>query len=842
MASYYKYTHFLLIIFVFLLSKTTMAQAFSGLVEDAETKEALPFVNISFNGETMQGTSTDINGIFQVPETVKLDFLVFSYLGYNQDTISLSEVDLSQNPVVFPLTPMAFKLEEVVINPGKNPADIIMEKVIANRDNNDPAKLGSYSLNTYNKTLYDLLPSNEVNELLQRQVDTIDVAIDKDEKKNRFLNAALKLSGDRHVMVLESVTEKIYKSPDKIQERIIANKVSGFKDPSFAPIPANFQPFSFYSDFIQILDHEYENPVSKGSTKRYFFNIEDTILTQQTDTVFVLSFKPKRKKNFKALKGVIYVNTNGYALQNIMAEPNDQGTVYAKLQQQCKQVEGGQWFPSEINFEVVFENVPSKNVGMKLTGKSYIRDVKINPPLSDDQFGIEQMTIDELAAKKDNAFWIENREDTLSIKEQKTYYEMEKMGKKLKLDYWMKISSKLVDGYLPVGFWDVQLSKIFQMNQIEGTRFGFGGQTNEVISERFNVGGFVGYGLRDRILKYGGHLQLNLQKENEVSLKMEYEKENRIAGQSALEFPINVLDVRNFLVANFDQIEQARVSLNFRTMRYAKVKAYFSRARHTPTYDYSFFDDCADSNNPDCEPTAISNFNFAEIGLKVRYAYKERIVQSFGRRVSRGTKYPTLFLAYSHGFDGVLGGKFDYNRLELGFDQGIRIKGLGKSWLRVEGGFVDRPVPYSKLFLSNGNFSPSVPVFVYYTFQTMRLFEFLNDRYVHFFWVHDFENLLLNTKNFKPEVKLVNAIGYGRLNNTELHDLNPDALFDTGFRTMEKGYFETGFVLNNLVRFNLMNVAYFGIGAGAFYRYGPYAYDNQLSNFAFKAAFYFSTN
>ncbi len=827
-----------------LCSFSAYSQNFQGLVQDADTKEELPFVNISFNGETTLGTSTDINGIFSVPNSVELKYLVFSYIGYKMDTIRLTEVDLNQNPVVFELQPESFNLDEVVINPGVNPADIIMNKVIANRDQNDPANLDSYTLTTYNKTLYDLLPNDEVNNLLERQ-DTSDFVLDKNVKKDRFLKAALKIK-DRHVLVLESVTEKKYVKPDKIQEKIVANKVSGFSDPSFAPIPANFQPFSFYSDFINILDHEYTNPVSKGSTKRYFFNIEDTLFTNQMDTVFVLSFKPKRKKNFKALKGVIYVNTNGYALQNIMAEPNDKGSIYAKLQQQCKQVEGGQWFPSQINFEVIFENVPSKNVGMRLTGKSYIKDVVLNPDINEDEFGIEQLTIDEMASKKDDAYWTENREDTLSIKEQRTYEEMEKLGKKLKLDYWMKTSTKLAQGLFPVSFWDIRLSKLVQTNQIEGLRLGFGGQTNEKISEKFNVGGFFGFGFKDRIFKYGGHAQFNIHKENEVQLKLEYEKENRLAGQSSLEFPINILDVQNFLVANFDQVRQAKATLGFRVFRYAKVKTYFSKATHRPLYDYTFTDiqECDENSPPDCEPVSVPtrNFDITEMGINIRYAFRERVVQSMGRRVSRGTKYPTIFLAYSHGFDNIWDGNFTYNRFEMGVDQGVRIKGFGKSWLRLEGGFVDRPVPYSKLFLSRGNFSASVPVFVYNSFQTMRLFEFLNDRYVHFFWVHDFESLLFNTPKFKPEFKLVNAIGYGRLNNRQLHDLQTDSIFDTGFKTMEKGYFETGAILNNIVRFNIMNVAYFGVGAGVFYRYGAYSYDKQLRNLAFKATLYFSTN
>ena len=37
-----------------------------------------------------------------------------------------------------------------------------------------------------------------------------------------------------------------------------------------------FQQFSFYDDFVRFAEEEFVNPISKGSTQLYFFNIEDT--------------------------------------------------------------------------------------------------------------------------------------------------------------------------------------------------------------------------------------------------------------------------------------------------------------------------------------------------------------------------------------------------------------------------------------------------------------------------------------------------------------------------------------------------------------------------------------
>ena len=59
-------------------------------------------------------------------------------------------------------------------------------------------------------------------------------------------------------------------------------------------------------------------------------------------------------------------------------------------------------------------------------------------------------------------------------------------------------------------------------------------------------------------------------------------------------------------------------------------------------------------------------------------------------------------------------------------------------------------------------------------------------------------------------------------------------------RAFENGYYESGLGLNNLLRFNYVNVAYMGIGAGVFYRYGPYRYNDIIDNFATRVTLSFS--
>ena len=77
---------------------------------------------------------------------------------------------------------------------------------------------------------------------------------------------------------------------------------------------------------------------------------------------------------------------------------------------------------------------------------------------------------------------------------------------------------------------------------------------------------------------------------------------------------------------------------------------------------------------------------------------------------------------------------------------------------------------------------------------------------------------------FSPMIVLCQNIGFGWLRYNDHGEIN--------FNTMEKGYFESGLMIDNLL--SIKDIL--AIGVGFFYRYGPYALPKQLDNFAFKVS------
>jgi hypothetical protein len=71
---------------------------------------------------------------------------------------------------------------------------------------------------------------------------------------------------------------------------------------------------------------------------------------------------------------------------------------------------------------------------------------------------------------------------------------------------------------------------------------------------------------------------------------------------------------------------------------------------------------------------------------------------------------------------------------------------------------------------------------------------------------------------------LVTNVGWGKLPQASMHQ-------NIVFKTMEKGYYESGLLLHRIINTNLM-----GLGFGVYYRYGPYQFEKTSNNIAYKLA------
>lgn len=800
--------------FIFILSclfSYSQTEIIKGSVRDKKTNAPLAFVNILSNDGF--GATTDIDGKFELPISSSSNSLIFTYIGYKPLTQEINNI--KDNPVFF-LIPKTFDLNEIEIFPGVNPAHRIIDSVLENRRINDPAQIKMFSYVSYDKMNITVVADS----LLAKDAASLDT---NQRKTRRFIEK-------QDIFLLETVTERKYLAPDLNQENVLATRVSGFKDPIMAFMISQMQSTSFYDSQINILSKKYANPISNGSTKKYFFLIEDTTYTERGDTVFMISFRPRLKTKFEGMKGFLYINSHKWAIQNVKAQPpNDSTGLIVKIQQAYKLIDE-QWFPYQLNTDIIFSNLVAGDgdTTYPLVGKgrSYIRNINLDPDLKKNDFGFHAVEIEEGATNKKGEFWRKYRTDSLTARELETYRVIDSLGKAANFDKMASTLQTLLIGRIPLWIFDIDLDKIIHYNNYEGLYLGAGVHTNDRFSKLIKAGGYWGYGFKDKSAKYGIDLSLNLHKRSESLIMLDlYNKVSSSGGVDFFNEKYQTWKTDNFykfFVSRMNKTVGGDISYSFRLRpaRDFKWNIGFSLNEKTSFGDYYFTSSNSELNEQK------TKFRFTEIKLGFRFAFREKIIETTKGQISLGSKYPLILFNYTKGFNNVLGGEFNYSRFDLKIHKTHHINFFGDFTWRIMLGYVLGEIPASNLFDGNGTYKPFT-LFAPFSFSTMQANEFLSDRYASIFLTHDFGELLFKFGNFKPQLLLLTNIGFGSLENPQNHHNND-------FNTIEKGYYESGFLVRKL-----LNLQVYDVGLGIMYRYGPYSLDDNYKNFAYKISIYY---
>ncbi|MFK8009037.1 MAG: DUF5686 family protein [Saprospiraceae bacterium] len=616
---------------IFFLYKALIFSQLSltGIVID-EKNEPLPFVNILINKNQTDGVSSDIDGKFIIKSTEPIQTITLSFVGFEKLIYPVRKEDFGKK-LILQMKSTTFDLQEAIVIAGENPAHRIIRKVIKNRDNNNPEKMESFQCLTYNKMIVELIPDETKIKEFQKKHQNSKKKIRKNQSENFE-----KMLGDTdtaHLFIMESVSERSFLFPEKNKEHVLHNRVSGFQDPSFVALANDFQPFSFYGDHIEILDKAFLNPISPHSTRKYFFTIVDTLL-QKTDSVFIISYHPRKGKNFEGLKGVLYINTNGYALQNVIAEPNDKSFIHMKIEQRYQHINGKQWFPEQLNFVIEASKYPHKYIGTRMSGKSYISQVQINPELEKKDFKIQGYTTAKNANERVDSIWQSYRPQILNPKEEMTYIVIDSIGKKKKFDQILKANEAFINGRLPIKKIDILLPKVLTFNDFEGTRLGLGLSTNDRLSKYFELSGYGGFGFKDKKWKYGGALLFNLSADNNFQLQFNYQKDLQEPAALILSHEPQLIS-RQLYANRMDSWENKSVHLKGKFKHTVRFNLSFGQNIWQPQYEYQF-------NGSDLN---FEKFTFTELGLNLRFAFAEKIVRVIGTEISP-SRFPLLYLSY----------------------------------------------------------------------------------------------------------------------------------------------------------------------------------------------------
>lgn len=808
--------YIVLVCFVF-SSFTLLAQTYvlTGKVVNARTDEVLSFVNISIN-KGQAGTTSDIDGNFRLEINFSIQSITFSYIGFETFVYNVTQPD-DIKPLLRPLTirlnESSKELKEIVIKAGENPAHRIIRSAVNNRSINDPDRLRAFSYQAYNKFFMTVENAEE------EKKDTALIARAKsvDSSDLQVLNMLEK----QHLFVMESIIERKYKSPDLDKETILAQKLSGFKHPFFAALGSSVKPFSFYKDYLDIFGKAYLNPVSKNSTEKYYFELQEKLPSGQ-DTVFVIAFTPLPDKNIEGLEGIVYIHSRTFALQNFIVDsPKDvSSNISFHIEQRYQEI-GEDWFPSQLLLDLVFQRLTIGEQKTLGSIRSYLRNVETRSAIQKNDYDEVTLEVKNDALEQAEEYWKQYRAIPLNAKEQKTYAYMDSLGKKQKLDRVGKFIEVVATGKLTWGFIDFDINQAIRINRYEGLRLNMAAISNEKLHPWLQFSAFVGFGTKDKDWKYGLGTQADLLTRFDLKAGVFYSRDVQEPGRSRFLIERNLLSgttIREFLTERMDRIQNAGAYLSGKPYRNMEMRLGLEWKQVYPGFDYSFVnikgEDRADT---------LRNYNLGEFSVRLNYSFGKQYLRVGRHKIFTGNKLPVLSFNYTHG-GNFLNGDFSYNRYEIQFWASQRFRNAGTTSLYLEGALTDSPTPYALLF--NGNaLTRQQPVFVGNFFQTMELYEFLSSRLMQVFLSHNFGKLLFKSplRFMQPELMLVQGFAIGSLIRSESH-------LGISFKTLHQPYYESGFLIRNIFLFDYLDVAKFGIGVGLFFRYGPQAKDSFGKN------------
>jgi Family of unknown function (DUF5686) len=798
-----------------------------GVVRDADGAP-LAFVSILINNDRDEGFLSDIDGNFSVFSKKEIRSLTFRCVGF--ELLKLDDLFLNKNSAALDvrLISLAGNLAEAVIRPGENPAHRIVRLAVDNRAKNDPEKLDAFRCQTYQKIVLDFLPDSINFKKALKKVNKRPKTAKKLEKRWK-MNVAR--ADTAHIFIMEAATDMAFKFPDQRHEKVLLSRASGFEDAMVSAAGTQMQPFSFSRDFLPLMGLNFRNPISPNSHLKYHLLMEDTLFVG-LDTIWTISFYPRKGHAFEGLKGRFSVNSNQYALQNIVVEPNDPKLVEIKLEQSFRFLldsisGGGHWFPSQMNFDVVARKYPTPYTGLQVLGRARLDSVQFHPDFSTIKFDpLQAISMEKIAMERDSAKWKTHQFDQLDDRDLATYKYVDSIGDRYHFDRAASLMSVMITGVLPIKkSWPIRIdvNKTLLFNQLERARIGVGLTTAppnnfQKIRSPWLWTGWVGYGIRDKTWKAGSNLRLRIDRASESYINVGTRQDLLAPGQLS---PSSGFLGSNFYANQLDDFREGFVAATTRIVPNLFIAGRFSNSLDQPRYDYFYI------KNPENAPDTLRQFRLSESSLTCRFTRQRGGQMLLGQPISATSRWPTIQFSWTHGFSGLLGGQFSYDRYELSLSQRTPVRGLGMLDWRVEGGILRGEAPLARSFTINQSSAGGFGLFSFgQSFSRIDTL-LLSDRFVNFYFKQTIGTPFWRKKWSKPLISLIQNAAIGDLKSPEKHA-------GIGFLTPKKGLFESGIRVDDLIRIKYFNLAYIGLGIGVYSRWGELASPKFGENISFR--------
>ncbi len=615
---------------------------------------------------------------------------------------------------------------------------------------------------------------------------------------------------------LESIEKNKFKFPDKKYVRIVK---AHYHDGDSSTV--GFLPYSYSisenQEYIDVLNLKFYNPLYKDAGKRYEYALIDSILFDEAYAQLVY-FRPKPARNFIGFSGLLYFTGNR------------------------TEIIGGYFFPykrKHKDFTMAFrEGITEENTRF-LSDLQVLFKLKDIPHVGRDSkiiFSVRNTSPVFDVINNSNNKWVEMaifnqdkdtiEDDTWMMtqiidNEKLEYIKKDTTDRKFVLSKTLEQMYYIYDGKIGYRMRYFDINNVFSFNKFEGMRIGLGLQSHHNLSDVFTFGGYFGYGFKDAKFKYGGNIGLYFGEERNNLLSVKFTRDLLEPGM------VNFLEmkqdlIRNFFTSRMDNYQSTQVSFRTQLNPYVTSSIIFNDYTLKPLYDYIY--------NPAGQSIVeTQRFDFSETTVLINIGTPFSESPNLRKVLYRNKFFQkNLFINITKGWDIEQGGGFDYWKFNTRLSSKIKLNRQDELKIVFDGGIMTLDQPYQIMYGGPGTEFKLTGIIINNAFQSMQLYGFFADRYLHSFINYNLGNVIFKKSKFKPELAFALNLGWGKIKGRkEIHE-------GIEVRDYSSGYFETGVMLNNLLRLKIYKYFYGGLGIGTFVGYGP---DAKKGSFAIRISY-----
>ena len=383
-----------------------------------------------------------------------------------------------------------------------------------------------------------------------------------------------------------------------------------------------------------------------------------------------------------------------------------------------------------------------------------------------------------------------------------------------------KFFKKIGNGFFPTKYFDIDLRYLLKYNQYEAIRTGLGGRTNDSLSDKYRMNGYVVYGFRDHTFKYSIGGGFRLSKKSETWVNLAYTDDLQETGSSTFLTDkrfFSFFEPRLLNINLFHHHITKSIALEHRITPYLLSETQLSRSNVNPTYAYTFFVD----------DHAFKEFRMSIAKISLQWNPFNTFETVAEEEVEKDG-FPNFTLQMSKSFKDVLGGDFNFTKIDFRTIYKIDYDPDGHSFTEatLTGGLASGKTPLTNLYHTYPNNINKLTILNRFSvaginsFETMYFNEFFSDRFATLQVKHALKPFY-DSKFSKPQMVLISRMALGNMSNIDRHQ-------GISFGTLSKGYSEAGVELNKII---------FGFGLSFAYRYGAYHLPIFTDNVAAKFTF-----